>query len=57
MSRQSVWEGPDPLHWCAQGYAVINGDSRGSWGSEGDLTIFGQRPQLVRHNLRNLQPA
>jgi predicted acyl esterase len=51
VSRQSVWEGPDPLHWCAQGYAVINGDSRGSWGSEGDLTIFGQQEAQDGHDV------
>ncbi|HUY09479.1 MAG TPA: CocE/NonD family hydrolase [Candidatus Dormibacteraeota bacterium] len=41
VSRHAVWEGPDPLYWTKQGYAVINGDCRGSWGSEGDLVIHG----------------
>ena len=41
VSRHAVWEGPDPRYWTKQGYAVINGDCRGSWGSEGDLVIHG----------------
>jgi predicted acyl esterase len=30
---------------------VINGDSRGSWGSEGDLTIFGQQEAEDGHDV------
>ena len=41
VSRHAVWEGPDPVYWTRRGYAVINGDCRGSWGSEGDLVIHG----------------
>lgn len=41
VSRHAVWEGPDPLYWTKKGYAVVNGDARGSWGSEGDLEILG----------------
>ena len=40
VSKYAVWEGPDPLFWTQQGYAVINADTRGSWGSEGDCTIL-----------------
>ena len=40
VSKYAVWEGPDPLYWTKQGYAMINADARGSWGSEGDLEIF-----------------
>lgn len=39
VSHYTVWEGPDPLYWCRQGFAVVNADSRGSWGSEGSLTF------------------
>jgi len=41
VSHYAVWEGPDPVYWTRRGYAVINGDCRGSWGSEGDLEILG----------------
>lgn len=40
VSKYAVWEGPDPLYWTKRGYAVVNGDSRGSWASEGDLEIL-----------------
>ncbi len=40
VSRHAVWEGPDPLYWTKRGYAVVNGDSRGSWASEGRLEIL-----------------
>jgi predicted acyl esterase len=46
VSSHAAWEGPDPLYWTKRGYAVINGDARGSWGSEGDLEIFGQQEAL-----------
>ena len=36
VSKYAVWEGPDPLYWTKKGYAIINADCRGSWGSEGD---------------------
>ena len=41
VSRYAAWEGPDPVYWTEHGYAVINGDCRGSWGCEGDLVILG----------------
>ena len=41
VSKYAVWEGPDPKYWTQRGYAVINADARGSWGSEGDLEIHG----------------
>ncbi|KIW95575.1 uncharacterized protein Z519_04160 [Cladophialophora bantiana CBS 173.52] len=45
VSRHAVWEGCDPLYWTKRGYAVLNGDSRGSWGSEGTLEILS--PQIA----------
>jgi len=39
VSHYTAWEGPDPLYWCSQGFAVVNADARGSWGSEGSLTF------------------
>ena len=46
VSEHAVWEGPDPAYWTQKGYAVINGDARGSWGSEGDLEILGPQEAL-----------
>ncbi|KAB2573796.1 Cocaine esterase [Lasiodiplodia theobromae] len=43
VSPYCVWEGPDPLYWTKRGYAVVNADSRGSWGSGGDLEIFSRQ--------------
>ena len=41
VSKYAVWEGPDPKYWTQKGYAMINADTRGSWGSDGDLEILG----------------
>ena len=40
VSKHAVWEGADPLHFTKRGYAVVNGDTRGSWASEGALEIL-----------------
>ena len=40
VSKYAVWEGPDPVYFVKHGYAVVNVDARGSWYSEGDLTIW-----------------
>jgi predicted acyl esterase len=40
VSKYAVWEGPDPEYFVPHGYAVLNVDARGSWYSEGDLTIW-----------------
>ena len=45
VSSYAVWEGPDPLYWTKRGYAIVNGDSRGSWASEGDIEVLS--PQLA----------
>jgi predicted acyl esterase len=37
MSAYTAFEAPDPMYWCARGYAVVYPDPRGSWYSEGDL--------------------
>ena len=41
VSKYAVWEGPDPVYWTKKGYAIINADTRGSWGSEGNCEILG----------------
>jgi hypothetical protein len=40
VSKYAVWEGPDPEYFVSHGYAVVNADARGSWYSEGDLTVW-----------------
>lgn len=40
VSKYAVWEDPDPAFFAEHGYAVVNADARGSWYSEGDLTIW-----------------
>lgn len=37
MSAYTAFEAPDPMYWCARGYAIVYPDPRGSWYSEGDL--------------------
>lgn len=43
VSGLQKWEGPDPAFWCAEGYAVVNVDTRGAYTSEGDLMIMGHQ--------------
>lgn len=40
LSHYTVWEGPDPLYWASQGFAVVNADSRGSWGIGGNPDLL-----------------
>ena len=40
LSEYTIYEGPDPVYWCQNGYAIIHADPRGAWGSEGDLTFM-----------------
>ncbi|MGH2876193.1 MAG: CocE/NonD family hydrolase [Solirubrobacteraceae bacterium] len=46
VSQYAGFEAPDPVYWCAHGYAVINVDPRGMWNSEGDATFYS--PQEAR---------
>lgn len=50
VSKYAVWESIDPVAWTKMGYAVINGDSRGSWGSEGDQEVFSLQESLDGHD-------
>lgn len=44
ISPYTTFEGPDPARWCAQGYAVINVDPRGTWWSGGEFaTVWDER--------------
>ena len=40
LSPYTAFETPDPVYWVGQGYAVILADARGTWGSEGNVTMF-----------------
>src|SRR5271170_4758845 len=43
LSPHTLVECPDPSIWCANGYALLTVDPRGTWGSEGNFSI--QSPQ------------
>ena len=43
MQVRAIFEAADPRYWCARGYAVVTADPRGAWGSEGVLTLLGER--------------
>ncbi|VCU71696.1 Cocaine esterase [Pigmentiphaga humi] len=51
VSKYAVWEGPDPDYFCRHGYAVVNADARGSWYSEGDMTIWSEQEAQDGHDL------
>lgn len=42
LSQLTPFEGPDPVYWCAAGYAVAVIDPRGAWRSGGDFHHNGQ---------------
>jgi len=43
QSKYCGFEAPEPLYFCPNGYIVIDADARGSWGSEGDLTLMSEQ--------------
>jgi len=43
VSKSTKFEGPDPMFWAREGYAVINADSRGAGNSGGNLVIWGEQ--------------
>jgi hypothetical protein len=51
VSPYAAWEAPDPAYFVREGYAVINADARGSWYSEGDLTIWSDQEALDGYDL------
>ncbi len=51
LSKFAVFEAADPVYWCANGYSVINVDPRGSWGSEGDLTLLSEQEAMDGYDL------
>ena len=51
FSAWTGWEGPDPAHWVALGYAVVVGDLRGFGASEGTGTILSKQEGEDYHDL------
>ena len=51
LSDLQAWEGPDPAYWCNRGYAVVNSDARGAFGSEGDIHHWGSQEGEDGHDL------
>ena len=51
VSPYTVFEGPDPLYWVPRGYAVVNVDVRGTWGSEGNATYWSHDEGRDGHDL------
>ncbi|KAJ5711468.1 hypothetical protein N7488_005624 [Penicillium malachiteum] len=41
LSGYESWEAPDPAEWIARGYAIVNIDNRGTYGSDGDIRFWG----------------
>ncbi len=46
LSPETPFEGPDPVFWCAQGYAIAIVDPRGAWLSGGDFHHNGMQEAL-----------
>ncbi len=46
-AKYTIFEGPDPTHWCPLGYGIVNVDPRGLWCSEGDATYIDSRQEAV----------
>ena len=50
-SAWTSWESPDPAHWVARGYVVVNADLRG-WGtSDGEPAVLSAQEGLDVHDL------
>jgi predicted acyl esterase len=51
ISDRTSWEAPDPVWWTAQGYAVINADTRGGGHSGGTGDLFSDQEAHDIHEL------
>ena len=51
LSQYAAFESPDPVHWTAQGYAVVNADIPGTWFSGGDATFLSPEEAACGHDL------
>ncbi|MBH1937677.1 CocE/NonD family hydrolase [Streptomyces sp. AV19] len=45
------FEAPLADYWCRHGYAVVHADPRGTWGSEGDATMYSRQEAEDGHDL------
>jgi len=50
VSGLQSWEGNDPAYWCAQGYAIVQVDARGTFDSEGDIVYLGSQEGRDGHD-------
>ena len=51
LSGLMKWEAADPDYWCAQGYAVCHPDARGSFRSEGTISVLGNQEGEDGHDM------
>lgn len=51
ISKYAAFEAPDPLFWVPRGYAIINPDTRGTWGCEGRATYLSPEEALDFYDL------
>jgi uncharacterized protein len=51
LSPYTAFESPDPVHWTARGYAVVNADIPGTWYSGGDATFLSPEEAACGHDL------
>jgi predicted acyl esterase len=51
FSAWTGWESPDPVFWCANGYAVVNADLRGFGHSDGVGTLLSDQEAQDYHDL------
>ncbi len=51
ISKYAAFEAPDPAFWVPRGYAIINPDTRGTWGAEGRATYLSPEEALDFYDL------
>jgi predicted acyl esterase len=51
LSAYTAFESPDPVHWTARGYAVVNADIPGTWNCGGDATFLSPEEAWCGHDL------
>lgn len=51
LSSETGWEAPDPDWWCAQGYAVMNVELRGTGSSGGTAQLLSAQEGLDLHDV------
>ena len=51
VSGLEKFEGPGPVYWCSQGYAICNPDMRGVVDSDGDSVLWERQEGRDCHDL------